>query len=269
MKENVVQKLLDINREFYQTFAPDFSATRMRLQPGAKRILKNVTLQSNILDLGCGNGELARSLAEMGFKGRYLGLDFSADLLEIARKGTTETGLYSFIQADLASPQWDLEVKEFANLGIDIVFAFASFHHLPGRDIHIQVLQKIHSLLKDGGCLIHSHWQFLNSVRLRKRIQPWSAAGLAPDDVEPGDYLLDWRQGGYGLRYVHLFSQDELISLAEKTGYKMVESFYSDGEGGKLGLYQVWEKVILHRGVERQDRNLAHPGPGNRFEARR
>ncbi|HNT25279.1 MAG TPA: hypothetical protein PKM21_12980, partial [Anaerolineales bacterium] len=57
---------------------------------------------------------------------------------------------------------------------------------------------------------------------------------------EPGDYLLDWRQGGRGLRYVHAFGPAELARLAEQTGFVSLESFYSDGEGGRLGLYQVW-----------------------------
>jgi hypothetical protein len=41
---------------------------------------------------------------------------------------------------------------------------------------------------------------------------------------------------------VHQFSEQELAELAESTGFRVVESFYSDGEGGRLGLYQVWKK---------------------------
>jgi SAM-dependent methyltransferase len=130
-----------------------------------------------------------------------------------------------------------LEVDQF-----DLVFAFASFHHIPGQGNQIQILQKIHRLLHVDGRFVHSNWQFLNSDKLRKRIQPWSMIGLRVENVDPGDYLLDWRRGGHGLRYVHHFNQDELITLAEKTGFQVVETFYSDGEGGRLGLYQVWER---------------------------
>jgi hypothetical protein len=31
--------------------------------------------------------------------------------------------------------------------------------------------------------------------------------GLSANDVDPGDYLLDWRSGGEGLRYIHHFSE--------------------------------------------------------------
>jgi hypothetical protein len=90
---------------------------------------------------------------------------------------------------------------------------------------------------------IHSEWQFLGSERLRARIQPWSEAGLEAPDVDLGDFLLDWRQGGYGLRYVHHFTLNELEELAEETGFMIQETFRSDGEGGNLGLYQVWRPI--------------------------
>jgi hypothetical protein len=91
--------------------------------------------------------------------------------------------------------------------------------------------------------LFLSNWQFLNSVRLRSRIQPWEAVGLTRDQVDEGDYLMDWRRGGYGLRYVHHFSETELSELAHATGFKITETFYSDGEGERLSIYQTWEPL--------------------------
>jgi hypothetical protein len=72
-------------------------------------------------------------------------------------------------------------------------------------------------------------------------VHPWNTIGLSESDVDPGDYLLDWRQGGQGVRYVHHFSQAELEELAEAAGYEVIESYLSDGENGRLGLYQVWQ----------------------------
>ena len=54
--------LLNLNRTFYQTFAEEFSSTRQRLQPGVMRIARQFSNQENILDLGCGNGQLAKYL---------------------------------------------------------------------------------------------------------------------------------------------------------------------------------------------------------------
>jgi hypothetical protein len=60
--------------------------------------------------------------------------------------------------------------------------------------------------------------------------------------------LLDWRYtlpgqpDLVGLRYVHLFGRAELADLASAGGFELDEEFVSDGEGGKLGLYQSWKK---------------------------
>lgn len=90
-----------------------------------------------------------------------------------------------------------------------------------------------------------SNWDFLASDRLRRRIIPWQMIGLADDDVEPGDYLLDWRRGGHGLRYVHHFTPPALESLARDAGFEVDETFRADGEGGRLGLYQSWRPCLL------------------------
>lgn len=234
-----VSRLLDLNRQFYQTFALQFSATRQRLQPGVLRVLEALDPTARVLDLGCGNGELARELAQREHRGAYVGLDFSTELLAEAKKRIPENLEVIFLPVDLSAYDWDaaISVAKF-----DAILAFAVLHHLPGTKLHQQVLKKVHANLSKDGYLIHSEWQFLNSPRLRARIQSWEHVGLTTADVDPGDHLLDWRHGGYGLRYVHHFSEAELETLAMKTGFTIVETFLSDGEGGILGLYQTWRK---------------------------
>ncbi len=238
MNDDATKRLLDLNRQFYQTFAKQFSATRMRLQPGVRRVLEGIPSESDILDLGCGNGELARELARREHRGSYAGLDFSPGLLGAA----SETPLpdnFRFFRADLASPDWDTDISAAV---YSVVLAFAVFHHLPSAGLRRAVLRQARARLAPSGRLIHSEWQFLDSPRLRARIQPWESIGLSPADLDPGDYLLDWRSGGSGLRYIHYFSEEELAALADETGFRVVESFRADGENGQLGLYQVWER---------------------------
>jgi tRNA (uracil-5-)-methyltransferase TRM9 len=240
MDSDITSKLIKLNKQFYQTFAPHFSATRGRLQPGVIHILETVSPEAHILDLGCGNGELARHLFQGGHRGFYLGLDFSSELLDVARTGLAQSPNITFAQADLSDPQWDSPFIDQQS-PFNIVLAFATLHHLPGRDLHLQTLKKIRALLEPRGRLIHSNWQFLNSSRMNARIQSWDVIGLRNAQVDQGDYLLDWRRGGYGLRYVHQFSEGELQSLATDAGFKVIETFYSDGQEGNLGLYQIWE----------------------------
>jgi hypothetical protein len=93
------------------------------------------------------------------------------------------------------------------------------------------------------GRFVHSNWQFLNSPKLKQRIQAWEKAGLSDSKVDVGDYLLDWRSGGEGQRYVHHFDSKELAGLAKQTGFEVIDQFASDGKSGDLALYQTWVKI--------------------------
>ena len=235
-----IQKLCNINLQFYQTFALQFLQTRQRIQPGIIAVLEEISPNANILELGCGRGAVFIRLVPRGFRGNYTGLDFSAEILSYTQDDCQVLDLTPrFFTADLCQQDWD---KTLGSMQYDYVLAFAVFHHIPSNSLRTTIFRKIHTLLKPGGSLIHSYWQFLNSPRLKARIQSWENIGLTPEDVEEGDYLLDWRRGGYGLRYIHHFSEDELVELAKKTGFSITDQFLSDGEGGKLGLYQVWKR---------------------------
>ena len=237
MHPAIAQKLLELNRKFYADFGEQFSATRQRIQPGVRNIIATCAKTENILDLGCGNAELARVLVESGFKGTYTGLDFSLPLLQEARLQPPNSTV-NFLAADLSLSDWEriLEPAKYS-----LITAFAVLHHIPGQELRIKILQKVHHLLKPGGRFIHSNWQFLNSPKLKQRIQPWEKVGLSAEQVDLDDYLLDWRAGGSALRYAHHFSTPELARLAAQTGFLVKESYLSDGQGNRLGLYQVWD----------------------------
>lgn len=242
MNAETVTRLLSLNRQFYQTFGREFSSTRQRLQPGVQRILDTLSGDESLLDLGCGNGELARERMRRGQRGPYTGLDFSLPLLQVARHGW-EDAPATFIRADLTTTDWDRRLCAPEAPRFDLVTAFAVLHHIPGEHLRLCIMQKVHALLRQGGQFIHSEWQFLNSEKLKIRLQPWQEVGLAETDVDPGDYLLDWRSGGRGLRYVHHFGEAELETLAAASGFRVSTAFLSDGENGQLGLYQTWEAV--------------------------
>jgi len=240
MKLPTVQRLIELNRQFYTDFGETFSATRGRIQPGVRRILDALDGDEALLDLGCGNGELARTLARDGHRGAYLGLDFSLPLLAEA-ESVPEGISAEFREVDLTKLS-AISGQLSAIRSWKLVTAFAVLHHIPSQELRLDILETVHELLAPGGRFIHSNWQFLNSPRLRQRVRAWSEAGLTEADVDEGDYLLDWRSGGTGLRYVHHFSQAELSALAESSEFKIAETFYSDGKERNLAVYQEWRK---------------------------
>jgi 2-polyprenyl-3-methyl-5-hydroxy-6-metoxy-1,4-benzoquinol methylase len=239
MNSATAARLLQMNQDFYNRFGASFSATRQRIQPGVRRVLETLRGGESILDLGCGNGELARTLAKRGHRGPYLGLDFSLPLLRNAAS-FPEGFSARFLQMDLTS-DWEAAMAQQFPRSFDVVFCFAVLHHIPSTELRLNILKRVRALLKPGGRFIHSNWQFLNSEKLKARIQPWEAAAVSPSEVDAGDYLLDWRSDGRGLRYVHHFDADELSALARSSGFEIVETFCSDGETNNLGLYQIWK----------------------------
>ena len=239
MDSTTAARLIEVNREFYTIFGDSFSATRHRLQPGVRRVMEMLKGNESILDLGCGNGEFARELAKKGHRGSCLGVDFSLPLLREARS-QAEGFSARFMEVDLTKLT---ECRDQLSVtdNWSLITAFAVLHHIPSHGLRLELLRVVNQLLKKDGLFIHSNWQFLNSEKLRGRIQPWAVVSIPERDVDPGDYLLDWRNGGEGLRYVHHFEERELKELASASQFEILDMFYSDGETGNLGLYQIWK----------------------------
>ncbi len=251
MEPKNISQLFALNRRFYQTFAHPFAETRRRIQPGVRRYVKTLFQQGNWLDLGCGSGTLAVEWAHDRLPGLYWGADFSQGLLDEAREAVDalqfDNKNIRFSMTDFEEENWE---RAFTGTRFEGVALFAVLHHIPGSDLRRNVLQAARSLLPAGGWLVHSEWQFQHSPKLMARVKPWELAGLRDSDVEEGDTLLDWRHlcddqdKEPGLRYVHLFSREELGGLAQRAGFEIVDEFESDGQGERLGLYQVWQKII-------------------------
>ncbi|HEY59801.1 MAG TPA: class I SAM-dependent methyltransferase [Anaerolineae bacterium] len=247
----VVRKLIDVNREFYQNFGSSFSSTRGRIQPGVRNIIKTLPQSGQWLDLGCGNGNLAVEWARIKRTGLYFGIDSSKVLLKEAQVLVGKTEIPNNLeielqQSDLTKPGW---VNTLPALKWSGVFAFAVLHHIPSMQLRLQVLSQVRQLIAKGKYFYISVWQLQNSPRLIARRQPWERIGLEISDVEARDVLMDWRheisieENMFGLRYVHLFNEEELIVLAGETNFIIIDQFYSDGKSGNLGLYQVWKAI--------------------------
>ncbi len=238
MHQDVQQQLLSINRSFYERFACAFAQSRSAGQASLRRALERVGDGAHVLDVGCGDGRVARTIEQMGRRAVYVGLDASTALLALARAragGLTHVTA-SFVRTDITTQDWTGVV---AGRSFDAVLSLAVLHHIPGHEARQRLLVQMAALLTAPGCLIISTWQFMSSERLRRKIVPWSAVGLAEHGVDEGDYLLDWQRGGYGLRYCHLIGEDELRRLCRSAGLVIADLFLADNG---LNLYAVAHK---------------------------
>ena len=186
---------------------------------------------------------MARYLGATPYEGKFLGIDNSPALLDFSgNNSSTSRFSSSFLVKDITTPDWS---DHLSGIPFSRIVSFAVIHHIPGIELRNNVFQSIRRLIKNDGLFIHSQWQFMNSTKLANRVIPWEMIGLSQSLLDPGDTLLDWlaEEGKTGYRYVHLFTEDELSEYAAANGFRVVDSYYSDGKEGNLALYQVWQPV--------------------------
>ena len=236
MNAALVQRLVQINREFYSTFASDFAGSRSLAQPSLRRLLTYIPPAARLLDVGCGHGRIAHLLDRNRPGASYLGLDFSAEFVRLAREGAATIADISvdWEVADVTRPGWS---GGLANRHFDTILLLAVLHHIPAYENRLALLCTLRRHLDPGGRLILSAWQFTTNERMRRKIVSWECVELDPAGLEKGDHLLDWKRGGLGYRYCHLIDQDELAQLAAESGLKLLESWRADGKEGDLSLF--------------------------------
>ena len=241
MKPETINLLINLNREFYDAYAQSFSSTRYTIQPGIRLLLPQFLEVNNLLDMGCGNGNLALALLDAGFSGRYLGIDNSAGLLQVASNGIPAKAKkrFTFMQVDLST-----KLEIFENMP-DAIVCFAVIHHFPADPYLAWFFEFAAQNLVPNGKFFLSTWQVKNSPRLQNRILPWSVLGVNDQEVGSNDLLLDWRadpsQPSH-YRYVHHYDSETLTKAGVSAGFKLEEDFYSDGKEGDLALYEVWRR---------------------------
>ncbi|MBI5829190.1 MAG: methyltransferase domain-containing protein [Chloroflexi bacterium] len=207
---------VQLNRDFYNSFAAEFSGSRAVINDGIRRTLAALDL-SAVLDVGCGDGRVSGVLPA---DCRYLGLDFSAKLIGRAALSAP----HPFVLADLSHP------LPIAPHSFPTVVCYAVMHHLPGP-LRQPLMHSLASVLRPGGKLALSVWRFTHSARMRRKIA---------QDLGNNDYLLTWKTGGRSLRYVHQFDDSEIERLAHQASLSLVDIFYSDSHSNDLSLYAIF-----------------------------
>ncbi len=231
MKPEVAQQLLDLNREFYDSLADPFAATRAAPQPGFERLREDLPGEPvALLDVGCGNGRFGHFLQQRHLLDHYTGVDFSAELL--AKAALRVPGDY--FQRDLSRSGCLSGLLTY-----DVVACLAVLQHIPGQANRTRLLREMGERLKRGGRLFLSTWQFMDSERQRRKLRSWAEVGLTAVDVEPNDYLLTWQRDGFGLRYVCYVDEGETAVLVQQANLQILDQFRSDGREGDLNLYTV------------------------------
>jgi SAM-dependent methyltransferase len=250
MKPETIAALNRINRLFYDRHGYSFSSTRRGSWSGWTRLVERLRRspltslehgRHSILDIGCGNGRFGRFLAEEIGSFDYLGVDASLALLTEARNlrssGDPRT---AYLAAELIERDPPLR----PSLSFTLIALFGFLHHVPSHERRRGLLRAMAERLRPGGLLAVSFWQFGSEERFERRKVSWEAHHRKSEipvetaDLEPGDVLLAWGEGGT-YRYCHFVEPEEADRLAAGTGLEPVDSYRADGRTGDLNLYFV------------------------------
>ncbi len=241
-------RLLALNKKFYETVADPFHVTRLSLSTGMIWLLDYAPAHEplRVMDAGCGNGRLAVALDQLNRPVRYVGVDGNEQLLSYAAAQTAGLAHVdaAFVHADLATGGWDAAVAEYER-AFDLVACLATLQHIPGYDLRAKLVRTLAAHLSDNGRLALTGWQFLENARLTSRQIDWAEVGINAADVEPGDALLPWKQDVYAVRYVHQVDASEMKLLAHQANLCIVDTYRADGKENNLNLYAIMQTIPI------------------------
>lgn len=226
MNEATIERLLALNRTFYEATADEFNQTRGQPWPGWHVVLPHLPPVVRVLDVGCGNGRFGRFLAQASAsRVLYTGVDSNPRLLDHAR--------HALADLDARLIECDILRDPLPDGPFDLIGLFGVLHHVPGGGTRRALVARLAERLSPGGLLFFSAWRFYDFERFRRRVAPWPAEWSA----EPGDYLLEWRRGERALRYCHHIDAAEHGTLIAASGLREITTFCADGESGESNRY--------------------------------
>lgn len=183
-----MKNLKEITIDSYNKTAEEYYdiVSKFELLPEIKTFINLVKNEGTILDLGCGPGHHSKYFSNIGFK--VIGVDLSAEMIEIARRESTKS---SFQVMDIL----DLNFEEDF---FDGIWASASLLHIPKKKIK-SVLIKLKEILKNQGILYVSLKEGLGS-----------------------ELFSDTRYGGVDKFYVY-YQFDEIQNILKDIGFDILE----------------------------------------------
>lgn len=237
MNKKTVEKLLALNKAFYEKAGVSFSRTRNYGWPGWKIVLQDFKSKqldiNNVLDLACGNGRFFASLNKFYPEASYIGVDDSEILLHEAELTYHDKNV-SWINQDVLK---GIDINE----KFDLVCAFGFLHHIPSFELRNTFLLNAAGQLSGSGYLVISLWDFLGKKYEQRNTQDelLKEVGISADELESHDFILDWRSQARALRYAHAYDDDEIEELLDVSGLTLEKEFYADGRDGKSNRYLI------------------------------
>jgi SAM-dependent methyltransferase len=144
----------------------------------------------HVLDLGSGGGlDCFLAAQKVGPRGRVVGLDMTADMVELARRNAGKVGL-----SNVEFHQGDIEVMPFADASFDVIISNCVINLSPDKEA---VFRESFRVLKPGGRLRVSDivWVRAPSEKERSDLESW--AGCVAGALMVDEYVAKLSAAGF------------------------------------------------------------------------
>lgn len=158
----------DVIRADFDRIAHHSERLPDRLEPAARRLIAEVPLRKQVLEIGCGTGALSRELAsKRGAK--VTAIDLAPRMIDVARLRTTGSLGIEYRVADIMA---------LSPRGFDVAIAVNTLHHLPLAEIAERMANAV---VRGGQVLIADLFAARGLFELPYNALSWLAADRACD----------------------------------------------------------------------------------------
>lgn len=195
-------------------------------------LLKEYGVPDNslLLELGCGTGSMTRRLVNQGYD--MIGIDYSEDMLEIAREKDMEEGL-SFDQILYLNQ----DMREFELFGTvaAVVSICDSMNYITKKEDLKKVFRLVNNYLDTRGVFIFD----LNTVHKYRDILGETTIA---ENREEASFI--WE---------NYYDPEEMINQYDITIYKKVDLELEEEDGNNASLYERMEETHYQKAYELED----------------
>ena len=205
-----------------------------------------------VLEVGCGTGFFLLNLAQAGFIGEAHCTDISSGMIAQCVDNGRHLGI------DVRGRVADAEKLPYPDATFDLVLGHAVIHHLPNLEVAFSEFRRV---LKPGGRLVIAGEPTRLGDRVATRVKQAARIGVKVAALvfgaerilaDHGSHLPEHDRAAAGLESsvdLHIFTPDELASLATGAGFRNVRTVTEELTANWFGWATRTVEAMLKPGI--------------------